>query len=264
MLGHSGEGDVRLPAVDRTADLLELLASSSIGLTLSEICRLAHIPKSSAHYLVYTLMMRGFLQRNLDGRTYSLGSRLTALTDAGDADRQVKLATRPILREIALKVGLPGLATVLKGVEACLVEVANPPGRKWGGQWVGRHLESHCTAHGKALLAYLPGAELDLLFNGRPLARFTPKTICSLPLLKQHLAGVRAEGFAINDEEHVTGIRGIAAPVFDHVGNAIAAVGVSGSTTELPNDRFPAVIHLLASASLEISRKFLEALPRTA
>jgi DNA-binding IclR family transcriptional regulator len=264
MLSHGVEGDVRLPAVDRTADLLELLASSSMGLTLSEICRLAHIPKSSAHYLVHTLMMRGFLQRNLDGRTYSLGSRLTALTDAGDADRQVQLATRPTLREIAQKVGLPGLATVLKGVEACLVEVANPPGRKWGGQWVGRHLESHCTAHGKALLAYMPDTELDLLFKGRPLARLTPKTICSLPLLKQQLAVVRAEGFAINDEEHIAGIRGIAAPVFDHLGHVIAAVGVSGSTSELPKDRFPVIIHLLLTASQEVSRRFLGPVPTAA
>ena len=253
-----------MPAVDRTADLLELLASSSLGLTLSEICRSAHIPKSSAHYLVHTLMMRGFLQRNLDGRTYSLGSRLTALIDAGDADRQVQLATRPTLREIALKVGLPGLASVLKGAEACLVEVANPPGRKWAGRWVGRHIDSHCTSQGKALLAYLPDTELDLLFKGRPLGRFTPKTICSLPLLKQHLAGVRAEGFAINDEEHVAGVRGIAAPVFDHLGHVIASIGVSGSTTELPKDRFPVISHLLLSASLEISRRFLEPLPTAA
>ena len=261
MLGHSGEGDVRVPAVNRTADLLELLAFSSVGLTLSDICRKIHIPKSSAHNLVYTLLMRGFLLRNLDGRTYSLGSRLTALTDAGDAERQVQLATRPTLREIALKVGLPGLASVLKGAEACFVEVANP---KRDGPWVGRHIDSHCTSQGKALLAYLPDTELDLLFKGRSLGRFTPKTICSLPLLKQDLARIRAKGFAINDEEHVVGIRGIAAPVFDHVGHAIAAVGVSGSITELPKDRFPFISHLLLSGSLEISRRFLEALPMTA
>ena len=261
MLGHAAEGDVRLPAVDRTADLLELLASSSTGLTLSEICRRTQIPKSSAHYLVYTLLMRGFLQRNLDGHTYSLGPRLTALMNSGDADRQVQLATRSALREIALEVGVAAVATILKGVEVCLVEVANPPGRKSAGNWCGRHIDSHCTSHGKAQLAYLPDSELDLLFKRRPLARFTPKTICTLPLLKQHLAAVRADGFAINDEEHIAGIRGISAPVFDHLGNAIAAMGVTGTTTELPRDRFPSIIHLLLSTTREISRSFLESMP---
>jgi DNA-binding IclR family transcriptional regulator len=53
MIRHGGESDVRLPAVDRTADLLELLASSCEGLTLSEIYRTIHIPESSAHYLVH-------------------------------------------------------------------------------------------------------------------------------------------------------------------------------------------------------------------
>lgn len=264
MLGRRGQGSIRLPAVDRAADLLELLAPSSVGLTLTEICRSVHIPKSSAHYLIHTLLARGFLQRNLDGRTYSLGPRLAALTDACDADRQVQLATRSVLRDIALELRLPGLAAVLKGAEACLVEVVNPPGATRGGQWVGRHIESHCTAQGKALLAYIPDEKLDLLFSGRPLARFTARTICTLPLLKQHLAGVRAHGFAINNEEHVAGMRGISAPVFDHVGRAIAAVGVSGSTRELPTERLPAITHLLLSASQEISRRFLEPVPADA
>jgi DNA-binding IclR family transcriptional regulator len=264
MHGQGEGGDVRLPAVDRALDVVELIASSNVGLTLSEICRRAHIPKSSAHYLLYTLLTRGFVQRNLDGSTYSLGPSLTALADVGHPDRQVQLAVRPDLRDLARKLGVVAVASVLKSAEVSIVEVANPPGKRSGGQWVGRHLDSHCTSHGKILLAGLPDTEVDLLFSGRPLAKFTPNTICSLPILKQHLAMVRAQGFALNDEEHIVGTRGIAAPVVDHVRHVLAAVGVTGTTVELPQERIPAITHLVVLVSREISRRFLEALPTAA
>lgn len=261
MQDRGGNGDVRLPAIDRTVDVLELIASSSAGVTLSEIYRTTHIPKSSAHYLVYTLLTRGFLQRNLDGSTYSLGSRLIAMADVGDAERQVQLGTRPDLREMARKLRMPAIAGVLKGAQVCCVEVANPTRGRPPGQWVGRRLDSHCTSLGKALLAYLPDPELDLLFKWRTLGRYTPQTICSLSLLKEHLAMVRAQGFAVNDEEHIVGVRGVAAPLFDHVRHVVAAVGVTGSTAELPQEQIPAIARQVRTISQEISRRFVEPLP---
>ena len=98
-----------------------------------------------------------------------------------------------------------------------------------GGAWVGRHLDLHCTAQGKALIANLPDEELDQLLAGRELAHFTHKTIVSLAALKAHLAEVRANGFSMNDEEHVYRVRAVAAPVVDSWGMVIAAISVRGS-----------------------------------
>jgi IclR family transcriptional regulator, KDG regulon repressor len=258
---RSRQPSVRLPAVDRTVDLIELLSASAPGLTFSEICHTTHIPKSSAHYLINTLLSRGYLQRNLDGRTYSIGSRLAAVGDNCEPEHDVQLATTAELQQLARDSGLTAVATVLKRAEAVIVEVAEPSGNGSGGQWKGRHLDVHCTAQGKTLIAQLPDVEIDLLFQWRPLARFTPKTICSLPSLKLHLARIRSEGFALNNEEHIIGTRGVAAPVFNHVGHVITAVGVTGSTQELPQGRIPRLTELVVSAANEISRRLIEALP---
>ena len=64
-------------------------------------------------------------------------------------------------------------------------------------------------------MLYLSDRELRMLFGGRELAQFTPKTIVSLAALKIHLAEVRANGFSVNDEEHEQGVRAVAAPVVD-------------------------------------------------
>jgi DNA-binding IclR family transcriptional regulator len=77
--------DFRLPAVDRAMNLFELLARSQNGMTLSELSRKLNMPKSSAHYLIYTLVSRGYVQRGGDGRHYMLGLRLADVVSASPA-----------------------------------------------------------------------------------------------------------------------------------------------------------------------------------
>ena len=95
-------------------------------------------------------------------------------------------------------------------------------------------MDLHCTAQGKALIVHSSDEELSKLFAGRELARFTSKTICSLSALKAHLIEVRPRGYAVNDEEMVSGIRAVAAPVVDSLGTVIASVTVRGTTRLIP------------------------------
>jgi DNA-binding IclR family transcriptional regulator len=100
---------------------------------------------------------------------------------------------------------------------------------------VGTRNPLHCTAMGKALLAFLPPEERDTLLEQITLAPRTPKTITDRATLEQHLEMVRAQGFAIDDIENEDGIRCVGAPIFDHMGRATAAVSVSGPAYRLSN-----------------------------
>jgi IclR family transcriptional regulator, KDG regulon repressor len=256
--------EVKLPSVDRTVDVIDLLSGSTRGLTLSEICRAIGIPKSSAHYLIQTLISRGYLYRNTDGRTYSIGLRMPESFDTSGVVRDLQAVLRVELLEVARVLGLTAVATILKGAEAVIIEKKNSPGKEtrgnWGN-WIGRHIDVHCTSQGKVHLAYLTESELGDLFKERPLARFTPKTIRSIESLRIHLATVRSDGFAINDEEHIIGVRGVAAPIFNHVGRAIAAVGVTGSVKEMPRGQIPTIARQVISMATEVSRIFLDRFP---
>src|ERR1700742_1655598 len=88
----------RLPAVDRAMSLLELLAVSRNGLTLSELSRKLDIPKSTAHYLIYTLSTRGYVQRTSNGR-HSLGLRITGIAGQSRAEVDLSAVTAPFLRD---------------------------------------------------------------------------------------------------------------------------------------------------------------------
>jgi IclR family acetate operon transcriptional repressor len=228
----------RLPSVDRAMNLLELLASSRRGLTLSELSRKLSIPKSTTYYLVYTLVTRGYVQRTNSGH-YSLGFRFADVASASTAGLNLSTLAKPYLRQIAARLNLTTILAVLGGAEAVIIGKVTwaRDGDGGGGAWVGRHLDLHCTAQGKALIANLPDDELDKLLTGRELAQSTNKTILSLPALKAHLAEVRANGYSVNDEEHVLGARAVAAPVVDSWGVVIAAISVRGSTHQIPSSR---------------------------
>ncbi len=210
--------DFRLPAVDRAMSLFELLAEAQTGLTLSQLSRKLDIPKSTAHYLLHTLQTRGYVQRSADGRQYSLGLRFADVARGDNAEVSLRTLAVPYLRQIVARLDLTATLAIRRSAEAAIVARVESRHDEGGGAWVGRHVDLHCTAQGKALIIDLSQEELNKLFASRELARFTSKTICSLSALKVHLTEIRARGYAVNDEEMVTsGIRAVAAPVVDSI-----------------------------------------------
>jgi len=248
--------DFRLPAVDRAISLFELLAGSQQGLTLSELSRKLSIPKSTTHYLIHTLATRGYVQRGTDGRHYLLGLRLGDVASAGPTELNLRTQVTPCLRQIAARFNLTATATVQRGAEAVIIAKAESFQDAGGGAWIGRHIDLHCTAQGKALICTLSDQELEKLLGGREMARFTPKTISSLTALKAHLARVRADGYAVNDEEQVPGVRAVAVPVIDPIGVVVASISVRGSTVQIPSSR----ISLLAREMIHLARSFAESI----
>lgn len=264
MDGGLTEADVRLPAVNRTVDVIQLLSCADNGLTFSEICRTLGIPKSSAHYLIQTLLARGFLYRNADAHTYAIGLGVPEFFTASGALHDLRNALHESLLKLARTADLTAVATVLRGAQAVTLEKANPPQKESTGNrgnWTGRRIDVHCTAQGKIHLAYLRDPELENLLRDRSLACYTSKTICSTSNLKMHLAKVRSSGFAFNDEEHIVGVRGIAAPVFNGARCVVAAIGLTGSVDEMPQEEIPKLAQRVMSAGANASRRFLESFP---
>jgi IclR family KDG regulon transcriptional repressor len=244
----------RLPAVDRVMNLFELLADSQSGLTLSQLSRKLDIPKSTVHYLLHTLHTRGYVQRGADGHRYSLGLRLADVTQADTAESSLRVLAVPYLQQIVAKLDLTATVSVRHSAEAVIVASVESAQALRGGAWIGRHMDLHCTAQGKALLVGLSEEDLNKLFAGRELARFTGKTICSLTALKAHVADVRARGYAVNDEEMVIGVRAVAAPVMNSFGAVIACTSVRGTAQEIPSYLIPQLGREMVLVAREMSR----------
>ena len=245
----------RVPAVERAFDLLELLVYSDKGLTLSELSRRLAIPKSSTHYLVSTLVKRGFLQRGKDGHHLSLGYRISEFGSVFTAESQLRTTCRPFMVALSRKLDLTSTIAVLAGLEAVTISVVESSHDDGiGGAWVGVHSGVHCTAHGKALIAYHSDQELEKLLGKRKLAIFTPKTIATLDELKAALQKVRDNGYATNDEEHVPGARAVSAPIFECTGTVVASLAVRALDSRMPVSSLEYFGKEVASVAHEISR----------
>jgi DNA-binding IclR family transcriptional regulator len=117
---------------------------------------------------------------------------------------------------------------------------------------IGRRTPCHCTAAGKVLLAYLPPeTRRQLLPN--PLTRFTEKTIVDAHTLGEELAHVQKNGYAVTHEEHQTDLSAVAAPIFDHNQQAVAAVTVSGPTYRMGPGEIESLIEAVQNIAQKIS-----------
>lgn len=198
-------------------------------LTLAQIVRRTGLPRSSAHRMLERLVQLRWLRRT--GRDYELGMRLVELGSlAVHQDRLVRAAT-PLLADLHRATGLVVHLAVLDGSDVVYLEkigdrmISAIPTR------VGGRQPAHCTAVGKAILAYDgEDTEVDLQ------ARLTKYSISSTGQLTAELAKVRAHGVAYEREEALLGFGCVAAPI-GNPGEAVAAVSVCGMMNRMTFDQ---------------------------
>ncbi|HKW56491.1 MAG TPA: IclR family transcriptional regulator [Candidatus Acidoferrum sp.] len=242
-------------AVERALNILENVAHRRDGLTNSEISRKLAIPKSSASYILRTLERRGYLRRDAESGRYRLGLKILSL--GGDAQSNLDLAgvALPFLRALVERVHLTAHLAVLDQGEAVYIEKVEAPGFFKVNTWVGRRMFLHSTSVGKALLAWLPKHDVEAIVRAQGLKKRTPRTITSLSRLLADLELARQQGYSLDDEENSVGARCLGAPVFDAAGNVAAAVGVSGTISQVDEEALPKLVEVLKETARRISRQ---------
>lgn len=241
-----------VPALEHAIDALELLASSRAGLTLSEVARRLGIPKSSAHCLLLTLERRGYLHRNERSR-FLFGLKLFGLANMALSGLELREKAAPFLRSLMVRTRLTVHMAILERNEAVLIEKVEPVGICRLATWLGKRMDVHCTALGKALIAWLPEEEIDAILRDHGLPRHNENTICSGRRLKDDLARTRQRGYAVDDEEDELGARCIGAAVLDGGSHAVGAVSISGTVEEISNENVTFLAERLAEAVALIS-----------
>jgi DNA-binding IclR family transcriptional regulator len=201
-------------------------------LTLSQVVRRTGLPRSSAHRMLERLVQLRWLRRS--GRDYELGMRLVELGSlAVHQDRLVRAAT-PLLGELHRATGLVVHLAILDGPDVVYLEKIGDRVSGAIPTRVGGRQPAHCTAVGKAILAYRnEDAELDLR------VRLTKYSIAGSSQLAAELAKVRAHGVAFEREESLLGFGCVAAPIGGpgEAREAVAAVSVCGPMNRMMFDQ---------------------------
>ncbi len=243
------------PALERGLAILEAVAKSRSGLTLSQLTRALDLPKSSVFCLLLTLERAGYLHRNAVTKRYQCEMKLVRI--AGQALEGITLRdkARPVLRRLLEQTRLTVHMGIAGENEVTLIEKLDPHTSSSMATWIGKGLDFHCTSLGKCLLAFSPEAEVDRILSTHALLRHNENTIASAQRLKAELAKVRSLGFAVDDEEEEIGVRCIGAPVLDAEGKAIAAISISGDTTQIDMSNSSALCMKVRKAAELLSKE---------
>lgn len=215
--------------IDRVSLLLDAFDGPG-RLTLAQLVRRTGLPRSSVHRMLERLVQLRWLRR--DGRDYELGTRLVELGSLAVHQDRLHAAALPMLHELHRATGLVVHLSILDGADVVYLEKIGAGMGAAIATRIGGRQPAHCTASGKAILAYR-GETLD---EFTALARKTRYSIGSAAQLRPELDKVRGHGVAFDREELQQGIGCVAAPI-GSIGDAVAAVSVCGPMPRMTFDQ---------------------------
>jgi DNA-binding IclR family transcriptional regulator len=250
----NGDTSGGVQSVDRAVRVLEILAATG-GSGVSEVAADLDVHKSTAFRLLAALEDRGLVEQNSERGKYQLGFGILRLASAIPVRLGVVRQARPMLDELATKLGETINLAVIREHYAVNVAEALGPSAISAQTWMGQLTPLHATSSGKILLAHLDRAQRDEVLDVAGQPRLTDATITSRGALEEQLEQALTDGFATTFEEYEVGLNAVAVPVRDHTGGVVAAVSVSGPAFRLVPDRIQEVAGVLQAAGSQISRR---------
>lgn len=250
-------------SLERGLRVIEAIADFGGSATCSEIARRTALPRSTAHHLLRSLMEFGYLVQDRDAQPYELASRLFRLTGRTWTEAQLAEMAIPFLDDLSRLTGEgTSLAVLRKGV-VTVVAKRDSEGPVRVVQRIGAARPIYCTAVGKVLSAWFPEQELEAMIDRIVFEKMTARTITSRSALLKELRHIRSAGYAVDNEEHIDGIRCIAGPVRDHSGEVCAALCIVGPKNRLSRRRLTEFRTLLAATADKLSTRLgYKAAPR--
>ena len=221
-----------VPGLERGLRLLSEFSRQDKSLSAPELARRLSVPRSTVFRLLTTLERMGFVERNEGGRDYRLGMAVLRLGFEYLASLELTEIGRPLLDRLRDQISYPCNLVVRDGRSIVYVAKSVTPTAFVSSVNVGTRLPAHATVLGRVLLEDLSLAELRQLYPEEHLESFssnTPKTVVELFDMVQHDC---KRGYVLQEGFFETGISTIAAPVRDHSGKVVAAMG---ATIPLPH-----------------------------
>lgn len=240
--------------VGKLLQILERLDQAPGGLLLREVVSLTGINKSTAYRFLSHLENEGYVFRDHNGY-YMVGPKLTKLGNGVTYQATLCRTSDEILDKLCAATGESVNLAVLDQTEILYLSVYPSQHTFRMVSEVGVRRPLHCTALGKAILAYLPPAQQQKIVASIHFERMTPNTISTIEQLNEDLLRVHRRGYALDDEEAVVGACCIAVPILTQKNTVIAAISVSGPNVRVTKRQIPEFAAMLRSAADEISQR---------
>lgn len=242
-------------SLDRTLDIIELLATKPDGLGVTDIGQALSLHKSTVHRLISALARRGYIEKDIRTGMYRIGLKFVEISSLLLNHIELKTEALPYMRRLAGQLWQTVHLAIRDGTEIVYIEKVDSLQSLRMYSHIGKRIPAYCSALGKVLLS---GIDRDVLLktvSGIEMTARTPNTITNRDELIRQVDMVRSVGWASDNEENEEGIRCIAAPIYDFTGKIIAAMSVSGAKDIISPDRDEMIGGMAVDTAREISAR---------
>jgi IclR family acetate operon transcriptional repressor len=245
--------EYHIPNLGKACDVLQLISGTTHGCTLNEISKTLGIPRTTALRITQTLQKADFLAKKDDG-AFVLGSTVIQLGVKALDSIDIRGYARPVLQKLACDINESTHLAMLSGKKSMLVEVYDCPHPVRIAARPGTMVDLHSSATGKVFLAYC-FKDPESFCRQLELSPHTPNTQNTLEKVLAGIRQTRKNGYAIDEEEYLLGVRCIAAPVMNAFGKTVDAIGLTASAATFTKARIPVIATRIKSAAAEISAR---------
>ena len=243
----------RSQVLDRTFQILDILADDGPAHGVTELAEKLSLHKSTTHRLIMVLESSRYVEKDNATGKYRLGSRILELGLSALSRLDLYEIARPHLRNLVAESGETAHIGVMRNGEIISIVNVESTQALRTPSTMGTSHPAHCSSLGKAILAFSPAEAVESFLKGRNMESYTRNTITSAEDFRKEIEAIRRSGYAIDDEEREEGLRCIGAPVRDSSGEVIAAVSIAGPVFRITRDRTSSLAAAVAKSAGQIS-----------
>lgn len=246
-----------IPTNLRLLMILEEVARAGGAVTPTEINAKVGLPKPTIHRLFSTLEDEGFLQREMDGRSYGMGPRMRDMASGVLASSGLRVARVAVLEALTGDIGETCNITI-PGTD-CMIYLDRVE-TKWPLRFqlpVGTRVPLYCTASGKLFLSTLSDGQLQRYLASADLQQQTEKTMTDPEALREEVLTIRSRGHSLDAGEFLEGMNAAAVPINDPQGRLVSTLAVHGPAQRMSLETAESYLPALRAAATELSRLFV-------
>jgi IclR family acetate operon transcriptional repressor len=236
--------------------ILEEVSRFDEGVSNAALADRLNLHASTCHRLLNTLVSEGYLSKAHG--LYRMGYKVLQLQCLTDRNTNLRRRARPLLVDLRDKTGFTTNLAIRDGLKAVLIDIVRGSKNLVVNNDLGKSAPLHASSVGKCLFAFLPEGEREMLVEQLQLETYTNRTVTSIDELRRELEMTRMQGYAIDDEELVTGIRCIGAPVFGKGERVVAAISISGLAAQFLEEKIEILVSEVITGSKKISSTIVE------
>ncbi len=243
--------------VERTFDLIEVLANYPQGAALKELCENTNLTKGTVSRLLSSLINLGYAYQNIENRRYYPTFRMFEVGSKVVSGNNVLTVAQPYINRIAEICGeVVQLVTRVEDDVVYLYKEEGSSSLVRMTSYVGRHDPMYCTGVGKSYLAFLPLEDVKRYWERIEHVKYTENTIVDYETFIEELKQIKEQGYAIDNEEQENGVKCVAAPILKMNSEPIAAISISAPSIRMTEQFLSQYIPLVTETAKNISRYY--------